>query len=65
MHYVTQRFFVKSMPVPPQHEKYYVAVLGPGCTRMRYVTHRSQRMQKHKFGVTCPGTLFMETDGDP
>jgi hypothetical protein len=28
---------------------------------MHYVTSRSHRMQKHKFHITCPGTLFMET----
>jgi hypothetical protein len=25
------------------------------------VTRRSHRMQKHKFGVTCPAALFLET----
>jgi hypothetical protein len=28
------------------------------------VTSKSHRMQKHKFDVTCPGTLFMETNED-
>jgi hypothetical protein len=28
---------------------------------MHYVTHKSHRMQKHKFGVTCPGVLFVES----
>jgi hypothetical protein len=28
---------------------------------MHHVTRRSHRMQKHKFGVTCPGVLFIET----
>jgi hypothetical protein len=28
---------------------------------MHYVTRRSHRMQKHKFGITSPGKLFMET----
>jgi hypothetical protein len=27
---------------------------------MHYVTCRSHQMQKHKFGVTCPGVLFVE-----
>jgi hypothetical protein len=27
--------------------------------------HRSHRIQKHNFGVTCPDTLFMETAPDP
>jgi hypothetical protein len=26
---------------------------------MHYVTRRSHRMQKHKFGVTCSGALFV------
>jgi hypothetical protein len=26
---------------------------------MQYVTRRSHRMQKHKFGVTCPGVPRM------
>jgi hypothetical protein len=26
---------------------------------MHYVTHRSHKMQKHKFGVMCPDTLFV------
>jgi hypothetical protein len=30
-----------------------------GCTRTHYVTHRSHRIQKHKFGVTCPIALFV------
>jgi hypothetical protein len=29
------------------------------------VTHRSQQMQKRKFGITCPGALFMETTLHP
>jgi hypothetical protein len=24
------------------------------------MTHKSYRMQKHKFDVTCPGALFVE-----
>jgi hypothetical protein len=41
---------------PPEQEKYRVGVSRPGCTGMHYVTHRSNRMQKKKFGVKCPGT---------
>jgi hypothetical protein len=26
---------------------------------MHYVTHRSHRMQKHKFGVMCPCVLLL------
>jgi hypothetical protein len=32
---------------------------------MRHVTDKSNRMQKHKFGAMCPGTLFMETSPVP
>jgi hypothetical protein len=32
---------------------------------MHYVTHRSYRMQKHKFGMTCPGMLFTKTAPGP
>jgi hypothetical protein len=28
---------------------------------MHYVTHRSHRMQKHKFDVTCLDPLFVES----
>jgi hypothetical protein len=58
MHYVTHRFhlmqkqkfditcpdalFVKSIPVPPDHEKECVDVSRAGCTGMHYVSHRSR-----------------------
>jgi hypothetical protein len=58
-------FFVKSVPVPPEHKKYCVTVSHPEWTGMQYVTHRSCRMQKHNFGVMCPSTLFMETALSP
>jgi hypothetical protein len=29
------------------------------------MTHRSHRMQKHKFGVMCPDMLYMETASGP
>jgi hypothetical protein len=32
---------------------------------MQYVTRRSHQMQKHRFEVACPNTLFMETDVGP
>jgi hypothetical protein len=47
--------------MPLEHEKKCVDVSSPRCTGMHYVTHRSHRMQKHKFGVTSPDSLFMET----
>jgi hypothetical protein len=33
--------------------------LRPGRTEMHIVTHRSHQMQKHKFGLTCLGALFL------
>jgi hypothetical protein len=32
---------------------------------MLYVNHRSHRMQKHKFGVTCPSSVFVESVSVP
>jgi hypothetical protein len=32
---------------------------------MRYVTHISHQMQKHKFSVTCPGAPFVESAPGP
>jgi hypothetical protein len=73
MHYVTRRshqmqkpkfgamypglFFVESITVPPEHEKYCVNFSQPGHIGMHYVTCRSHQMQKHKFGVTSPSAL--------
>jgi hypothetical protein len=37
----------------------------PRCTRIHYVTRKSTRMQKHKFGMTCPVTLFVGSALDP
>jgi hypothetical protein len=28
---------------------------------MQYVTHGSHRFEKHKFGVTCPDAIFVES----
>jgi hypothetical protein len=53
--------FMETAPGPPEHEKWCVDVLHPGCTRMHYVAHISHRMQKHKFGVTCLDLLFVES----
>jgi hypothetical protein len=62
MHYVTHRsnqmrkqkfgimspeaLFVKSVPAPPDLEKYCVDDSLTGCTEMHYVTRRFHRMQK-------------------
>jgi hypothetical protein len=32
---------------------------------MHYATQKSHWMQNHKFGVTCPGTVFVETASVP
>jgi hypothetical protein len=32
---------------------------------MHYENHRSHRMQKQKFGITCPSAHFMETRSGP
>jgi hypothetical protein len=34
-------------------------------TRLHYVTRRSHRMQKHMFGVMCPGVLFDDAASGP
>jgi hypothetical protein len=58
-------FFVESVPVPLEHEKYCVNISWPEFTGMHYVTCRSHQMQKHKFNVMCPDMLFMETSLGP
>jgi hypothetical protein len=32
---------------------------------MHYMTHRPDRIVKHKFSVTCPDAFFMETTPSP
>jgi hypothetical protein len=54
-------FFVKSVPVPPEHEKHYIDVSLPGGSEMHYVAGRSHRMQKHKVSVACLDVLFVES----
>jgi hypothetical protein len=51
--------FVKSVSVPPEHEKWYVDILRHRSSGMHYVTCGSHRMQKHKFSVMCLGALFL------
>jgi hypothetical protein len=53
-------FFVEFVPVLPEYEKW--CVLHPGRTGMHYVTRKSNQMQKHKFVITCPNTLFVESE---
>jgi hypothetical protein len=56
-----EALFVKSVPAPPDIEKYCVDDSLPGRTEMHYVTRRSHRMQKQKFSVTCPDVLFLKS----
>jgi hypothetical protein len=42
----------------PQH-------FAPERNRMHYVTRISHWMQKHMFGVRCPGVLFTEIAPSP
>jgi hypothetical protein len=60
-----EALFVKSVPVPPELEKYCVDDSLTGRTEMHYVTHRSHRMRKQKFSVTCPDALFIKSVLDP
>jgi hypothetical protein len=32
---------------------------------MHYVTHRSHWIEKHKFSITCPDALFVESVSVP
>jgi hypothetical protein len=57
---VFQCIFVKSIPVQPEPEN-SVLFSRPGHTGMYYVTHRSTRMRKHMFCVTCSNALFVQS----
>jgi hypothetical protein len=46
---------METAPGPPGHEKYYVDVTRPEHAGLHYVTCRSDRMQKCRFNVMCPG----------
>jgi hypothetical protein len=52
-----EALFVKSVPVPPEHEKLCVDVSRPRCTAMHYMNHRSRKMQKthvqHSRALLC------------
>jgi hypothetical protein len=77
MHYVTHRshqmrkhkfgitcpeaLFLKSVPAPPDLEKYCVDDSLSERTEMHYVTRGSHRMQKQKFGVMCPDALIVKS----
>jgi hypothetical protein len=57
--------FMETASGPLEHKKYCVDVARLGHTGMHYVTHKSHRMQKHKFVITCLGALFIETSPGP
>jgi hypothetical protein len=77
MHYMTHRshrmqkhkftvtclnaLFVKSIPVPPEHEQNCANVLQLGLTGMHYMSRGSHRMQKHKLSVTCASVIFVKS----
>jgi hypothetical protein len=46
---------------PPEHKKYCVNVSHSGHHGMHYVARITHWMQKHKFGITCPSVLFVES----
>jgi hypothetical protein len=52
--------FMETIQVPPKHERYCIDVSRPGCDTKHYVTYRSHRMQKRKFGVLCPIVHFLD-----
>jgi hypothetical protein len=52
--------FLESTLGPPEHKKLCVDISLPRCIGMHYMTHKSYRMQKHRFSITCPCALFVE-----
>jgi hypothetical protein len=54
-------YLVKSVLVPPEHEKQCFDVLRLGCIAMHYVTRRSHRIEKLKFGLRCPNAIFVKS----
>jgi hypothetical protein len=48
-----------------RNQKYCIDLSLRRRTRTQCVTCRSQGMKKHKFGVTCPGALFVGSALDP
>jgi hypothetical protein len=54
-------FFVKFIPVLPEHEKSCLDVSLPGGSEMHYVSRKSHRMQKHKFSTISSGALVVKS----
>jgi hypothetical protein len=50
---------------PTRAQKKCVDVSQSRRTGIHNMTRRSHRMQQHKFGITCPGALYMETALSP
>jgi hypothetical protein len=51
---------VEFVPILPENDKLCVGDSHHGRSGTNYVTHKSHLVQKHMFGVTCPGALFVE-----
>jgi hypothetical protein len=52
---------METAPGPPEHEKLCFDVSRPGGAEMHYMTQRSHWQQKHRFSITCPGAVFVES----
>jgi hypothetical protein len=57
--------FSVNRTLPPEHEKYFVDVSCLECNRLHYMTRRSHQIQKHKFDITCPNALLVESVSVP
>jgi hypothetical protein len=52
---------MENAPGPPEHEKKCVHISLPKCTRMHYITRRSNWMHKHKFGIKDTNAHFVNS----
>jgi hypothetical protein len=59
LHRESLKLILKTNPSPRWF--CHIEVSRPKSTEMHYVTRRSHWMEKHKFGVTCPDVLFVES----
>jgi hypothetical protein len=60
-HNVSWRAFYGNRTGPTRVGKIVRRRFIPRSNAMHYVTRRSNQMQKHKFDVTYPGALFVES----
>jgi hypothetical protein len=59
MYYVTRRSHpMQNRTGITRAQKKVRRCFPPGLGGMLYMDRRSNRMQKHKFGITCPSALF-------